>query len=196
MVTRLRMYDISKPPGGLMLADPVQMIKNIATASVSKPPHCDAIAGYIGGDTPHVWTASEWAGFGKMRKLPIFVRSTPGVGIDDGFAALRQLYLLRVPKGNPVAYDKETNVSPAEVAAFNRVIIWGGYIPWTYGSISTVFQNKPINTWAAHFVNKPIMDPNPTVRATQYRDNFVWAGVTWDVSTLKWWQYRFRFTPW
>ena len=52
-----RMYDAAYPP--------------------SNPPHWDAAAGYIGGDTPHVWTAAEWARQPVRYRLPIFVRSNP-----------------------------------------------------------------------------------------------------------------------
>jgi len=35
-------------------------------------------AGYIGGDTPHVWTAADWAVWGTRWRVPIWVRSDPG----------------------------------------------------------------------------------------------------------------------
>jgi hypothetical protein len=36
------------------------------------------IAGYIGGDTPHMWTAADWAVWGTRWRVPIWVRSNPG----------------------------------------------------------------------------------------------------------------------
>src|SRR6202030_1784840 len=35
-------------------------------------PGCQAVAGYIGGNTPHVWTRDEWRRFGGLVQFPIW----------------------------------------------------------------------------------------------------------------------------
>ena len=59
-----------------MVLPPVKMF-DASTPPSSAPPGYHAVAGYIGGDTPHVWTDAEWKRFGRLRKLPIWVRSDP-----------------------------------------------------------------------------------------------------------------------
>jgi hypothetical protein len=50
-----------------MVLPPVKMF-DASTPPASAPPGYRAVAGYIGGDTPHVWTGAEWRRFGKLRK--------------------------------------------------------------------------------------------------------------------------------
>jgi len=164
------MADASQPPG-----DP--------------PAGAQVIAGYIGGDTPHVWTPADWHQYKGLRKLPIFVRSQRGNGTGDGFAALAQLYRLGVPKGCNVVYDLETLVYGAMVTAFRNVLAWGGYHTWVYGSADYVFGNPPCDGyWVADYTGQPFMYPHSAVRATQYE-----AGVDgYDWSEMKPWQYQNR----
>jgi hypothetical protein len=94
-----------------MVLPPVKMF-DASTPPASAPPGYRAVAGYIGGDTPHVWTDAEWRRFGKLRKLPIWVRSNP-TQVDaeaDAFAALERLFELNIPRGTTVAVDLETAV--------------------------------------------------------------------------------------
>lgn len=157
------------------------------------PKGADIVAGYIGGDTPHVWTAAEWASFGKMHKLPIFVRSQRGNGRADGFAALQQLYSLGVPKGSAVAYDLETLVYGAMVTAFYNVLYWGGYYTYVYGSADYVFGNPACSGyWVADYRGQPFQYPHSRVVATQYAAN----KEGWDWSEVKPWQFKNRIKAW
>src|SRR5579859_4457021 len=146
-----------------------------------------AVAGYIGGDTPHVWTAEEWGRFGRAPKLPIFVRSTPGdraAGEADGLAALGQLYALRVPRGVAVAYDKETDISPRQVAGFRSVLEWAGFNVWLYGSAPGVFEMPALNYWPAEWTGAPHW-PTRNSRACQFK-----SGTITDSSCVRWWQVK------
>jgi hypothetical protein len=150
----LKMFDASTPPG-------------------SAPAGFDIAAGYIGGDTPHVWTATEWNRYRHLLKLPIYVRSNPGTsGQADAFQALERLYELSVPTDMRVALDLETRIAPEYVHDFNSVMAWAGYRLWIYGSASTVFQNPACNGyWVADYAGKgPFMYPHAMVRATQWTD--------------------------
>lgn len=64
-----RMYDAAYPP--------------------ANPPHWDAAAGYIGGDTPHVWSAAEWRAQPVRYWLPIYVRSNPTSALARTMRRLR-----------------------------------------------------------------------------------------------------------
>jgi hypothetical protein len=169
----VKMFDASTPP-------------KVAPAGYS------VAAGYIGGDTPHVWTAAEWARFSKLHKLPIFTRSNPGQanGVNDGFAALRQLYNIGAPRGIAVAIDLEEAVNAAYVNAFAAVMHYAGNYTWCYGSASTVFRNPACNGyWAADYLDsrEPYMYNHPDIRATQYTD-----GTEYDSSLVTSWNYAYR----
>ena len=56
------MYDASTPP--------------------PNPPHWHVAAGYIGGDTPHVWTQAEWNAQWFPCRLPIFVHTGADTSAD------------------------------------------------------------------------------------------------------------------
>ncbi len=56
-----------------MVLPPVKMF-DASVPPASAPAGYRAVAGYIGGDTPHVWTKAEWRRFDQLPKLPIWVR--------------------------------------------------------------------------------------------------------------------------
>lgn len=180
---------------------PVKSLKNALSATVVKiydasnpgtlPAGFDVVAGYIGGNTPHVWTPDQWASFGKRKKLPIWVYTGRG-GLNDAQEAARQLYELKVPKGIPVVYDMETIVDPVNVQHFAGFMAWIGYRTWPYGSASTIFKNPACSGyWVADYVDYPFMYPGRQVRATQYQN-----GVSYDRSLLKPWQYYNVLKAW
>lgn len=131
------MYDAAYPPGS--------------------PPHLDAVAGYIGGDTPHVWTDAEWNAQPARWRLPIFVRSDPAsasVG-SDAATAVDWLRAHNAPKGSLVALDLETAVDAAYVRAFDAVLVHAGYKVVEYGSASTIFSDPATSggRWVALWNN-------------------------------------------
>src|SRR5215468_808046 len=167
------------------------MAKNMWDAS--NPPSdpagkWDAAAGYIGGDTPHVWTRTEWDRLGKLPKLPIWVQSAPasGNGHAEAFSAMVALFRIGCPPGSAVALDLETAVSPAYVTAFAAPLRWAGFYVWVYGSKSTVFSNPPCDGyWVADYTGAPHFPAGKAVRACQWQ-----AGQVVDSSVVKWWSWR------
>src|SRR5258706_15218366 len=59
-----------------MVLPPVKMF-DASVPPASAPAGYRAVAGYIGGDTPHVWTKAEWRRFDQLPQLPIWGRSNP-----------------------------------------------------------------------------------------------------------------------
>lgn len=154
------------------------------------PAGSGAVAGYIGGEHAlHTWSAKDWKAFAGIRKLPIWVPSNTSGGEADGWACLEAMYKLGIPQGSAVAYDKETDVNPAQCKAFCAVVQWAGFHPWVYGSASTVFGNAVDNYWVADYVQHPYMYPGRNVRATQYEDNIKSSGTAFDLSEVKKWSY-------
>lgn len=162
-----------------------------STPPKATPEGYKAAAGYIGGDTPHVWTELEWTRLGRMPKLPIFVRSDPGAAsaITDAVDALCMCYHLRIPRGTPIVLDLEMAVNAAYVTVFGRVVHWFGYRVWPYGSASTIFRNPPLDGyWVADYRGiGPFMHSGRNVRATQYE-----AGGLYDSSLIKYWSWAHR----
>jgi hypothetical protein len=170
------------------------MAKLMADASnppAALPTGFSAVAGYIGGGTPHVWTPAEWRRFGGLAKLPIWVQSNPGQradGLIEAGRVLQRLYALQVPRGSTVALDLETAAAPAYVIAFHSVLSFFGYRVWVYGSRSTVFANPECDGyWVADYTGEPHWPAGPAVRACQYQ-----SGPAVDRSVVRWWQWRNR----
>ena len=175
----------------------VALIGDTSKPAHPLPPGFEAVAGYIGGDTPHVWTPQDWLKFRHDRKLPIFVRSqTVGAkgGLDDGFAALEALYELGVPKGTYVAYDRETSTDTAATGIFNEVIRWGGYYSLVYGSKDNIFQHPaPYGYWVADYTGTPHMYPHSGVVMTQYTNG---DAQGFDENEMRWWAFIDRLKEW
>lgn len=155
------------------------------------PPGFDAAAGYIGGDTPHVWTRPEWERLGTLAKLPIWVRSDPhdaAQATSDAIGALDRLYMIGARPGCTVALDLETAVNAAYVNAFHSRMAFFGYHVWVYGSRSAVFGNPPCDGyWVADFTGSPHFPAGKMVRACQWQ-----AGAELDRSVVRYWQWRNR----
>jgi hypothetical protein len=158
------------------------------------------VAGYIGGNTGHVWTREQWAHFGRLKKLPIFVRNSSTLGngsrasgVDDAFAALRMLDDLRVPKGSTVVYDMETLIYGALAGDFWLTLRKYGYYTWLYGSARYVLQNPPCSGyWAADWDDVPKLYHGQHVVAKQYAANV----DGWDLSVVTGWQVTHRIKTW
>jgi hypothetical protein len=169
------------------------MAKTMGDASTPNPALApfDAVAGYIGGDTPHVWTFAEWREFAAKPKLPIWVRSNPGPGgqgTAEALAALGQLHRIGARPGCAVALDLETAVDPGYVNGFHSVLSFFGYLTWVYGSRSTVFGNPVCDGyWVADFTGQPHFPAGTAVRACQWKE-----GPAVDSSVVRWWQWRNR----
>ena len=163
----------------------------------SKPlPGFHAVAGYIGGDTPHTWTKAEWDRFKGFPKLPIYVNDGSGFAKSDGerdaWQALARLFDLGVKPGSTVAYDLELRVAPKRVAGFKGMLEFFGYHVWVYGSLSTVFKNGGNDFWVAHY-ETPTAWPSRNTRALQYQANVAVPGEpNIDISWIRIWQVRNR----
>ncbi len=149
----------------------------------ASPPKWEAVAGYIGGNTPHVWTDQEWARQQARWRLPIFTRSHDGDPSADAAHAVRWMTAHHVPKGVCVALDFETRVDATYLHAFDAAIIRAGWKAMVYGSKQAVLRNpKPSGGyWAAEWTNVPHLVPGTA--ATQYGSD-VTLGTQYDASLV------------
>ena len=134
----------------------------------ASPPKWEAVAGYIGGNTPHVWTAAEWARQSARWRLPIFVRSIGGDPVADATFSINWLKYHGVPKGTILALDYETRIDATYLQAFDRAVVAAGWKVTVYGTRRTVLANpKPSGGyWDAQWTNVPHL--NAGSAATQY----------------------------
>jgi hypothetical protein len=157
----------------------------------SQPPKVGVVAFYIGGGTPHVWTAAELDATmrkaGAAAKLPVFVRVPPTTRAptDDAGFVVRWLRAHGAPKGICHALDYETAIDATYLRAYDKVIVAAGYRTLLYGTLRTVIQNpRPSGGyWSAHWNNTPHICPATGVVATQYGGD-VTIGQPWDISQV------------
>jgi len=107
------------------------------------PQKVPAAAGYIGGNTPHVWTDAEWDRMPQPYRLPIWTTSHPDQhnGTVDGVNAAGWMMRHKIPDGCWIALDLETAINTKYVKAFDAEIVKEGYLLSIYGSKDTIYQN-------------------------------------------------------
>lgn len=131
------------------------------------PANMDGVGGYIGGDTPHTWSVTDWNSQHVRYRLPIFVRSNPAgasAAADVG-AALMQLRNIGAPGGILIAWDMETAADPAYIKAVYNLITKDGYKLIVYGSQSSVFGNENPDGlyWGADWTSVPGLKPGNAI---------------------------------
>lgn len=133
-------------------------------------PKVQVLAAYMGGDTPHVWTLSEWNAQSEARRLPIWVRSNPGqVNVQNDIVQIMNwINDYQFPKGVTIALDLETAVDANYVSAVDKAVVQSGRLLMKYGSHDYIYQNPP--TSGGVWVSDPTGTPhlNSGSNATQY----------------------------
>jgi hypothetical protein len=141
------------------------------------PPKWPVVAGYIGGDTPHVWTDAEWDAQPAQYRLPIFVHTGPddaSAGDSDAKLIVGWLGQHQVPAGSSVVIDTETNTYTGYLTAMDTAVSAAGYKLVNYGSLNFVVSN-PLTSggrWTADWTGIEHIDDLTGVVATQ------WASAT------------------
>lgn len=163
-MTLLEMGDSSEPP--------------------PKYPSLPVWAFYIGGDTPHVWTAKEIAAIPSRWVLPIFTRNTAGANAAaDAQEIIDFLDAYRWTPGVCVAVDSETTVLPDYLGALNAHITAAGYLLVDYQSKGAIQGNPETSggRWVADWTGTPHMYEGAAI--TQYASATM-AKDAWDHSVI------------
>ena len=122
-----------------------------------KRPPLYAVGGYVGGDTPYVWTVPDWNDSGASKRNPIFTASnradTTHAAVVDGMAFRGRLLALGVPYGVTVSVDIETAIYDNYLDELNEEM--SAWKLMTYGSVSTLVQNMKTSGgwWGAHWTD-------------------------------------------
>jgi hypothetical protein len=157
------------------------------------PPHWHVCAGYIGGDTPHVWSKAEWDAQWAPRRLPIWTAAnrsdTAQAAEADAGEILRRLHNLGVPRGCSVVADTEMLVYSAYITTLDRLVHQGGYLLMQYGSLSVILKNPDTRggRWSADWTGwggSLQLDHGSRIVATQ-RASADQMGTQYDASVIE-----------
>lgn len=157
----------------------------------SNAPRDQVVLGYLGGDTPHVWTPAEWKAQPARFRIGIWTRSNPigaAQGTSEGKAALAAWRTLGAPGGTLIVLDYETAQNAAYLQAFDAQVVAGGCKVAVYGSTSTVYKNpKPSGGYfPADITDTPHLVPGTLI--TQWKFESGWDDDEIDASaeTMLW----------
>jgi hypothetical protein len=164
------MYDASEPP--------------------DDPPSWYAAAGYIGGDTPHVWTLADWKAQPAKYLLPIWTASnradTAAAAGDDAWGIITALASYGVTGPITVAVDIETEIYNQYLRALNDFVAPHKLL--TYGSLSSLVQNPKTSAgrWAGDWTDEISTDDligTDDIVAVQIANSRM-TGHPWDMSII------------
>jgi hypothetical protein len=160
-----------------------------SVAPKSPYPNTDFVAGYIGGNTPHVWTLDEWNtanGAGKLRSLPIWVgylEDDPlGHAVDAAKKAMSlgwKAYLHRY-----IALDKETQEDRKWVLTFAAKLTNLGFLTIEYRSLDPILQDPTppaIDNWVADWIRHPDLSLVPREEMMQYDHDIPFGNTVVDL---------------
>lgn len=169
-----RVYDASLPPS-------------------SPYPNCQGVAGYIGGNTPHVWSAAEWnaaSDNGRLAMLPIWV----GFGETDPVGHAHQAAAAAVklgwkdhhqPAWRAISLDVENVSEQAWIRAFGDALRGLGFLCAPYMSASVLPSDPPGYTvWMALWDGVADIPPVHDVIGHQFAHDLPWRGTVVDISVF------------
>ena len=162
-----------------------------STPPQTAPPGCQAVCGYLGGDTPHVWTLEEWQRFAHLRQAGIWVYaqgSSPRLAGELAAQSARSLGW--APNHSPsrvIWLDMELANDPAWQIQFTSAVFSGGFSTGTYRSLSSLEAGgdpHSIGEWIAEWNGIPAVEPIPRVVGHQYLANQPWEHTEVDYSVF------------
>jgi hypothetical protein len=143
-----------------------------------------AAFGYVGGNTPHVWTLPQWnaaTANGKLRCMPIwtadFTASPEAQAESAALAAVSLGWHAHVARW--LTLDSETSYNVAFIHAFGSRLHHLGFVPVDYRSASALMAAPSgLEEWVARW-------DDPAGPFTRQADMYqVSAGVEWDGTTV------------
>lgn len=141
-------------------------------------PGTQAVAGYVGGNTPHVWSLSEWLRFSHLRSCPIWTgygETRPEAqGVEAGRAARALGWKPFARVRRLLVDDRETSPDLAWDRAFAKGVAAQGFLAVKYGNVRA--------EWVASWDAGTTIPPGAL--ALQYKGNVPYAGTQVDLSVI------------
>jgi hypothetical protein len=170
----VRMFDASTPP--------------------SHPyPGCEAVAGYIGGNTPHAWTRDEWnraSDGGRLAQLPIWVGFGEADPAEHAEQAANAAIALgwaahHTPAWRAIVADVEAVKEAAWLAAFGKRLQVRGFLCWPYNSAIALPADPPgFQVWLADWNGVDDVPAIHDVIGHQYEPDVPFNGTSVDLSAF------------
>lgn len=154
-------------------------------------PNAQAVGGYIGGDTPHVWTPDEWRRFSHLYQLPIWVSTgnVDPIGQAKAAAAKAKALGWLANNGNDwraIVLDRETTSDEAFNQAFGEQLQDEGFLCWMYMSGVALPSDPPgYSIWLPTFNHIAQVPSIHNVIAAQYAPDVNFPGGTVDLSVVE-----------
>jgi hypothetical protein len=157
-------------------------------------PGTRAVAGYIGGNTPHVWTADEWnkaSDGGNLAQLPIWVGYQENDPVQHAQDAAAKAVALGWTAHHPsewraIVLDVEAEpIGETWLQAFGEELQDQGFLCWPYMSASVLGQDPPgYSIWLPTFNGVQQIPAIHNVVAAQYQPNVQFDGTQVDLSVV------------
>jgi hypothetical protein len=111
------------------------------------PRGTEAILGYLGGKTPHVWTVDEWDRFGHLLQMGIWVPDPSSNPVDQARLAAEAAHQLGWFRGDlrGILIDDEANNDPAFLGEMGLKLREDGYVPLGYESAGVLNANPRLD---------------------------------------------------
>lgn len=155
------------------------------------PPDCQAVLGYLGGNTPHAWELGEWRRFGKLLQAGIWVADLSASAVGQGktagaaAAALGWTPRRQATSRRIIFLDMETWQNKSFVTDFAHEVFISGYETSVYGSASTVGGNPPLRGyWLADWNNAENVAGKDVI-GHQYDADQAWENGVVDYSVFE-----------
>lgn len=156
-------------------------------------PGCAAVAGYIGGNTPHTWARAEWGRFRGLAQLPIWVGYQEGNPVlHAGAAAVAARSLgwraFHQPEWRAIVLDREAELDEPWIAAFGHELQREGFLCWPYNSYSVLAAGGDppgYSIWLPTWNDVRTVPPYPNVVAAQFAHDVAWDGTHVDLSVVE-----------
>lgn len=153
-------------------------------------PGAAAVAGYIGGRTPHIWTRAEWQRFGHLYQLPIWTAdfsqdaSRSAAAAADAAEALGWI-AHHDPLWRAIVVDGEAVIDEPWIREFGAELQRRGFLCWPYLSLAAIAGDpRGFSLWLADWDGYTGLEAGPEVIAHQYKPDVPWGGTQVDLSVV------------
>lgn len=153
-------------------------------------PGCQAVCGYLGGPTPHVWSLDEWLRFEALRQAGIWLYDPHADASQAGHAAAAAAKRLGwhpfATTRRVIWLDMELAENPGWIAAFAAAVHADGFIAGDYRSLSSVEPGGDpgiLGKWIADWDHVQAIEW-PQVVGHQYAANVAFGGGLVDLNVF------------
>jgi hypothetical protein len=169
-------------------------IMDAAVPPATSPAGIEGVMGYIGGArATRVWTTADWLRFQHLAQFPLYVPDLTASAVPQAINAVDLAKnrgwaaFMPEPGRRVIGFDLETGINRAWYAAAAAIVIEEGFVPFAYGSLSTVLENAAEIVVAADWIGGsviPQIPPGQTIEGLQWEANVAVGDTMVDYSVF------------